>query len=112
MRARAMPQRPGAGALAQRLAQILRVDHAGELGAVHIYRGQRAVFDASPAHARISGQLAEMEAHEAHHLARFEALLTETPVRPTLFSPLWRGATIRFLRGRWCAARLAATMPA
>ena len=30
----------------QRLAQMLRVDHAGEYGAVAIYRGQRAVFDA------------------------------------------------------------------
>ena len=38
------PPRPGAGAGAARLAEILRVDHAGELGAVHIYRGQRAVL--------------------------------------------------------------------
>ena len=92
MSARALPQRPGSGALSQRLAQILRVDHAGELGAVHIYRGQRAVFDASPSRVRISGQLADVEAHEARHLARFEVLLTEIPVRPTLLAPLWRAA--------------------
>ncbi|MDX5393344.1 MAG: demethoxyubiquinone hydroxylase family protein, partial [Caulobacteraceae bacterium] len=40
--------RPGAGALEARLAEILRVDHAGELGAVHIYQGQRAVLGAAP----------------------------------------------------------------
>jgi ubiquinone biosynthesis monooxygenase Coq7 len=38
------PRRPGAGAGAARLAEILRVDHAGELGAVHIYRGQRPLW--------------------------------------------------------------------
>ena len=40
--ARPMPARPGAGAGRARLAEILRVDHAGELAAVHIYRGQQA----------------------------------------------------------------------
>ena len=39
-----IPPRPGLGASDARLGEILRVDHAGELGAVHIYRGQRAVF--------------------------------------------------------------------
>ena len=72
------------------MAEILRVDHAGELGAVSIYRGQRAVLGRAPGHERIAGQLAEMEAHEATHLARFEALLTERQVRPTALAPLWR----------------------
>ncbi len=74
------------------MAQILRVDHAGELGAVHIYRGQRAVLDAGLRPSRISGLLADMEAHEAAHLARFDELLTEAGVRPTLLAPLWRAA--------------------
>ncbi len=86
------PNRPGAGASAARLAEILRVDHAGELGAVHIYRGQRAVLGGAPGKQRIAGQLEEMEAHEARHLARFEALLAERRVRPTLMTPLWRVA--------------------
>lgn len=85
------PALPGRGALARRLAEILRVDHAGELGAVHIYRGQRAVFEAA-GRAEISGTLAEMERHEAEHLAAFDALLTERRVRPTLLAPLWRAA--------------------
>jgi ubiquinone biosynthesis monooxygenase Coq7 len=85
-----IPPRPGRGARAARLAEILRVDHAGELGAVHIYRGQRAVLGAAAGHARIAGQLAEMEAHEAEHLARFDRLLTERQVRPTALAPIWR----------------------
>ena len=90
MTAKPIPPRPGRGATAARLAEILRVDHAGELGAVAIYRGQRAVFGDAPGNARIAGQLAEMEAHEARHLALFERLLTERRVRPTALTPLWR----------------------
>lgn len=85
-----VPPRPGRGAMAARLAEILRVDHAGELGAVHIYRGQRAVLAAAAGRERIQGQLAEMEAHEAEHLARFDRLLTERRVRPTAMAPVWR----------------------
>ena len=87
-----IPPRPGVGAVSARLAEILRVDHAGELGAVHIYRGQRAVLGASKGHERIAGQLAEMEGHEAVHLARFDQLLNEHQVRHTVMTPLWRAA--------------------
>lgn len=84
--------RLGGDRRAARLREILRVDHAGELGAVHIYRGQRAVLDAAPAHAGTAALLADMEAHEAEHLAAFDRLLTERRVRPTLLAPLWRAA--------------------
>ena len=87
-----VPPRPGRGAARERLAEILRVDHAGELGAVHIYRGQRAVMDRAPGHGRIAAQLTDMEQHEAEHLSRFDALLNERRVRPTLMAPLWRAA--------------------
>jgi ubiquinone biosynthesis monooxygenase Coq7 len=76
--------------MAARMAEILRVDHAGELGAVHIYRGQRAVLGEAAGRERIQGQLAEMEAQEAEHLARFDRLLTEHRVRPTAMAPVWR----------------------
>jgi len=89
---RPVPPRPGQGASARRLAEILRVDHAGELAAVQIYRGQRAVLDGALGRERIAADLAEMEGHEAVHLARFDALLTETRTRPTLMAPLWRAA--------------------
>src|SRR5690606_1373150 len=57
---------------------------------VSIYRGQRAVLGAAPGHERIAGQLAEMEGHEAEHLARFDRLLTQRRVRPTALAPVWR----------------------
>jgi len=86
----AVPPRPGRGALEARLAEILRVDHAGELGAVHIYRGQQAVLGAARGRERIAAQLAGMEGHEQVHLARFDAILAERGVRPTAMVPLWR----------------------
>ena len=89
---RPVPARPGPGGPAARLAEILRVDHAGELGAVHIYRGQRAVLNRASGQDRIAWQLQEMEAQEAVHLAAFDRLLTERGVRPTLMAPLWRAA--------------------
>lgn len=84
------PAKPGPRA--QRLAEMLRVDHAGEYGAVAIYRGQRAVFDRLPHKARTAALLKEMEEGEAHHLATFDRLLAERGVRPTLLSPLWSAA--------------------
>lgn len=90
MTAKPIPPRPGRGASAARLAEILRVDHAGELAAVQIYRGQRAVMAAAPAQSKMVGKLAEMEAEEAEHLARFDRLLTERRVRPTVLAPVWR----------------------
>ena len=59
------------------MAEMLRVDHAGELGAVHIYRGQRAVIQGSASRQRLSERLADVEAQEAAHLSRFDTLLTE-----------------------------------
>jgi ubiquinone biosynthesis monooxygenase Coq7 len=84
------PPHPGEGALSARLAEILRVDHAGELGAVSIYRGQHAVMGAARGQDRIAGQLAQMEAQEAVHLARFDRLICERHVRPTALAPVWR----------------------
>ena len=92
MSGKPIPPRPGVGAMSARLAEILRVDHAGELGAVHIYRGQRAVLGAAKGREKIAADLAEMEGHEAVHLARFDKLLNENKVRPTAMAPLWRVA--------------------
>ena len=84
------PPRPGPRTA--RLHEMLRVDHAGEYGAVQIYRGQRAIFDRLPARAAIAARLKEMEDGEAAHLATFDRLLAERRVRPTLLSPLWNAA--------------------
>jgi ubiquinone biosynthesis monooxygenase Coq7 len=83
---------PKPGPQKERLREMLRVDHAGEYGAVQIYKGQRAVFDKLPHKARISGLLKEMEEGEQAHLKRFDELLAEHKTRPTLFAPLWNVA--------------------
>lgn len=88
----AKPPRPGRGGAGARLAEVLRVDHAGELAAVHIYRGQRAVFRDARGRGAVAATLAEMEAHEQVHLDAFDRLLTERKVRPSLLAPLWRTA--------------------
>lgn len=84
------PQKPGPRAA--RISDMLRVDHAGEYGAVAIYRGQRAVFDRLPHKARTAALLKEMEEGEAHHLETFDRLLAERKVRPTLLAPFWNAA--------------------
>ena len=85
-----LPPRPGQGSLAARVAEMLRVDHAGEVGAVAIYRGQRAVLGAAAGRERIAGLVGEMQDHEAEHLRAFDRLLLERRVRPTALSPVWR----------------------
>lgn len=82
--------RPGRGAGRARLAEMLRVDHAGEYAAVHIYRAQRAVFEGRRGREEVAADLTEMEGHEAVHLARFDTLLNQHRVRPTAMTPLWR----------------------
>ena len=82
--------RPGVGQDKARLAEMLRVDHAGEFAAVHIYRAQRAVLEGRKGKDAIAADLTEMEGHEAVHLARFETLLNENRVRPTAMIPLWK----------------------
>lgn len=76
----------------QRIEEMLRVDHAGEYGAVTIYRGQRAVFEKLPHKARLAGLLKEMEDGEQEHLATFDRLLMEREARPTLLAPIWNAA--------------------
>jgi ubiquinone biosynthesis monooxygenase Coq7 len=89
---RPLPGRPGRGAPRARLAEILRVDHAGELAAVHIYRGQQAVFSAASGKAALGEAFADLRAQEAEHLQAFDSLLAERGVRPSLLTPLWRAA--------------------
>jgi len=67
---------------------MLRVDHAGEYGATRIYEGQLDVLGRS----RAAGAIRQMAEAEKRHLARFETLLRERQVRPTLLHPLWNVA--------------------
>ncbi len=76
---------PGDPAPAVEIARILRVDHAGEYGATRIYQGQLDVLGRG----RASGVIRQMAEAEKRHLARFETLLRDRRVRPTLLYPLW-----------------------
>jgi len=86
------PAAPGRRFAQDRVAEMLRVDHAGEFGATRIYEGQRAVFSRLPGARKITAQLAEQEADEAVHKAAFDKLLLERKVRPTLLGPIWGAA--------------------
>jgi ubiquinone biosynthesis monooxygenase Coq7 len=80
------PQRlPGDPSPDETVARMLRVDHAGEYGAVRIYEGQLAVLGDSPA-GRVIRHMADQE---RAHLSAFDSLLPERHVRPTVLSPLW-----------------------
>ena len=87
------PPRPGYGESRTRLEEILRVDHAGELAAVHIYRGQNAVFTGTK-HGGLADQFKSMEGEEQTHLDAFETLLRDNQVRPTVMTPVWRLAAL------------------
>lgn len=67
---------------------MLRVDHAGELGARQIYAGQLAVLGGTPA----GGVIAHMAAQEQKHLDAFDRLVVERRVRPTAMLPVWNAA--------------------
>jgi ubiquinone biosynthesis monooxygenase Coq7 len=79
---------PGDPSRADLVARMIRVDHAGEVGAVRIYRGQLAVLGGTKAGAVIQ----RMAAAEARHLEAFDRLMAERRVRPTLLSPVWHVA--------------------
>jgi 3-demethoxyubiquinol 3-hydroxylase len=75
-----------------RREEMLRVDHAGEYGAVAIYKGQLAVFKRQQGRERITAQLEEMAGQEQDHLDAFDKLLASGRVRPTAMSPIWNAA--------------------
>ena len=72
-----------------RLEEMIRVDHAGEHGAVRIYDGQLAVFDKIPGMEETAELIRHMAAQEEEHLTHFDGLIVEKDIRPTAFGPLW-----------------------
>jgi 3-demethoxyubiquinol 3-hydroxylase len=79
---------PGDIPAEQMLERIVRVDHAGEYGAVRIYQGQLSVLGNSPA----GDVIREMAEKEHEHLEKFDALIGERRVRPTALMPVWHVA--------------------
>jgi 3-demethoxyubiquinol 3-hydroxylase len=76
---------PGDPTREERLAQMVRVDHAGEYGAVRIYEGQLAVLGQTPDAPTIE----HMAEQEREHLATFNQMIVKNRVRPTALMPLW-----------------------
>jgi ubiquinone biosynthesis monooxygenase Coq7 len=73
----------------ERPASMIRVDQAGEFGAVRIYAGQLAVMgDRTPAARAIAGMFNQEERHRAF----FDAMMARRGVRPTALQPFWNVA--------------------
>lgn len=68
--------------------RMIRVDHAGEYGAVRIYAGQLAVLRDASARRLVE----HMAAQEKKHLETFEDIMRKRRVRPTALMPLWHVA--------------------
>ena len=87
--AKRLPGRlPGDPTPQERLARIVRVDHAGEYGAKRIYEGQIAVMGKGQ-HGRMLRHMADQE---LEHLRYFEKQLNARKVRPTALQPFWHVA--------------------
>jgi len=71
---------------------MIRVDHAGEYGAVRIYEGQLAVLRRRKDAAASVETIEHMAAQEQRHLKAFDRLVNERRVRPTALEPVWRVA--------------------
>ena len=71
---------------------MIRVDHAGEYGAVRIYQGQLAVLKHRKSAAASVETIQHMADQEQRHLKTFDRLVNERRVRPTALEPMWRVA--------------------
>ncbi|MFI4999948.1 MAG: demethoxyubiquinone hydroxylase family protein [Reyranellales bacterium] len=70
--------------------RVIRVDQAGEYGAVRIYEGQLAALRwTGRSRSDASAKIAVMARAEREHRAAFDRLIAERRVRPTVLSPLW-----------------------
>jgi len=76
----------------RQLEEMIRVDHAGEYGAVRIYEGQLAIFGRLPQTQKIAATLRRQRGEEQAHLERFNTLVNDRKVRPTALAPVWHVA--------------------
>ncbi len=72
-----------------KIAQMIRVNQAGEYGAKRIYAGQLAIMGDRHPSARLISHMAEQE---ERHLESFNTLMAERGVRPTMLQPFWHMA--------------------
>ena len=71
------------------LEEIIRVDHAGERGAIKIYEGQLLALKTIKQDNNLKDKIEEMKEHEKEHLEYFEKEIQRRKIKPTYLLPLW-----------------------
>ena len=72
-----------------KVEEFIRVDHAGERGAVKIYEGQLLALNTLVKDDDLKKKIEEMKVHEKEHCDFFETEIKRRNIKPTKFLPLW-----------------------
>ena len=72
-----------------KVEEFIRVDHAGERGAVKIYEGQLLALNTLVKDENLKKTIEEMKIHEKEHCQFFETEIRKRKIKPTKFLPLW-----------------------
>ena len=72
-----------------KVEEFIRVDHAGERGAVKIYEGQLLALNTLVKDENLKKTIEEMKIHEKEHCDFFENEIKKRKIKPTKFLPLW-----------------------
>ena len=73
----------------QKLEEFIRVDHAGERGAIKIYEGQLLALNTIIKDETFKKKIEDMKKHEDEHCSFFENEIKKRNISPTKFLPLW-----------------------
>ena len=71
------------------IEEFIRVDHAGERGAVKIYEGQLLALNTLVKDEDLKRTIEKMKIHEKEHCEFFETEIRKRNIKPTKFLPLW-----------------------
>ena len=71
------------------IESIIRVDHAGERGAIKIYEGQLLALNTFLKDEKLKKIIEKMKDHEKEHLDFFSKEIKKRNIKPTKFLPLW-----------------------
>ena len=72
-----------------KIEEFIRVDHAGERGAIKIYEGQLLALNTFVKDEELKKTIEEMKIHEKEHCDFFENEIKKRNIKPTKFLPLW-----------------------
>ena len=72
-----------------KIEEFLRVDHAGERGAIKIYEGQLLALNTLVIDDKLKKMIEEMKNHEKEHLDFFNKEIKKRNIKPTKLLPLW-----------------------